>query len=81
MSQIKLSKNFVRNTVKLALNEDLYPSGDITSELINKNIKKKVKMICNQNGILGGIEFAKETFKLVDNKINFKNKKKRWISN
>ena len=33
-------------------------------------------MISNQNGILGGIEFAKETFKLVDNKINFKNKKK-----
>jgi len=28
-------------------------------------------MICNQNGILGGIDFAKETFKLVDRKINF----------
>ena len=39
-------------------------------------LKKKVKMVCNQNGILGGIEFAKETFKLVDKKINFKNKKK-----
>ena len=24
------------------MNEDLYPSGDITSELINNNIKKKV---------------------------------------
>ena len=76
MSKIQLSKNFIKSSCKLALNEDLYPSGDITSELINKNIKKKVKMICNQNGILGGIEFAKETFKLVDNKINFKNKKK-----
>ena len=31
MSKIKLSKDFIRNTVKLALNEDLYPSGDITS--------------------------------------------------
>ena len=29
------------------------------------NIKKKVKMISNQKGILGGIEFAKETFKLI----------------
>ena len=76
MSKIQLSKNFIKSSCKLALNEDLYPSGDITSELINKNIKKKVKMISNQNGILGGIEFAKETFKLVDNKINFKNKKK-----
>ena len=73
MSKIQLSKNFIKSSCKLALNEDLYPSGDITSELIDKNIKKKVKMICNQNGILGGIEFAKETFKLVDNKLNFKN--------
>ena len=76
MSKIQLSKNFIKSSCKLALNEDLYPLGDITSELINKNIKKKVKMISNQNGILGGIDFAKETFKLVDKKINFKNKKK-----
>ena len=33
-------------------------------------------MICNQNGILGGIDFAKETFKLIDKKIKFKNIKK-----
>jgi len=76
VSKIQLSKNFIKNSCKLALNEDLYPSGDITSELINKNIKKKVKMISNQKGILGGIEFAKETFKLIDKKIKFKNIKK-----
>ena len=76
MSKIQLSKNFIKSSCKLALNEDLYPSGDITSELINKNIKKKVKMISNQKGILGGIEFAKETFKLIDKKIKFKYKKK-----
>ena len=76
MSKIQLSKNFIKSSCKLALNEDLYPSGDITSELINKNIKKKVKMISNQKGILGGIEFAKETFKLIDKKIIFKNKNK-----
>ncbi len=76
MSKIQLSKNFIKSSCKLALNEDLYPSGDITSELINKNIKKKVKMISNQKGVLGGIEFAKETFKLIDKKIKFKNKKK-----
>jgi len=76
VSKIQLSKNFIKNSCKLALNEDLYPSGDITSELINKNIKKKVKMISNQKGVLGGIEFAKETFKLIDKKIKFKNKKK-----
>ena len=76
MSKIQLSKNFIKSSCKLALNEDLYPSGDITSELINRNIQKKVKMISNQNGILGGLEFAKETFKLIDKKINFKSKKK-----
>ena len=37
MSKIKLSKEFIKSTVKLALNEDLYPSGDITSSLINKD--------------------------------------------
>ncbi len=37
MSQIKLSENFIKSNVKLALNEDLYPSGDITSDLIKNN--------------------------------------------
>ncbi len=76
MSKIQLSKNFIKSSCKLALNEDLYPLGDITSDLINKNIKQTVKMISNQNGIMGGIEFAKETFRLIDKKIKFKNNKK-----
>ena len=76
MSKIQLSKNFIKSSCKLALNEDLYPSGDITSDLVNENIIKSVKMISNENGILGGIEFAKETFKLIDKKIKFKNKKR-----
>ena len=33
-------------------------------------------MISNQKGILGGLEFAKETFKLIDKKIKFTTKKK-----
>ena len=45
MSKIKLSENFIKNTVKLALNEDLYPSGDITSDLIKNNKIIKVKLI------------------------------------
>ena len=76
MSNILLSNQFVRSTCKLALNEDLYPSGDITSDLINNNINKKVKMISNQSGIIGGLAFAKETFKLIDKKIKFIIKKK-----
>ena len=76
MSKIILSKNFIRNICKLALNEDLYPSGDITSELISHNIKKNVKLISNQNGIIGGLEFAKQTFKLLDKNTKFQIKKK-----
>ena len=76
MSQIKLSDYYIKNTVKLALNEDLYPSGDITSSLI-KNIKNiKVKLITNQKAVIGGLEFAKQTFKLIDSKIKFIIKKK-----
>ena len=76
MSKIILSKNFIINICKLALNEDLYPSGDITSELIRHNIKKNVKLISNQNGIIGGLEFANQTFKLLDKNIKFQIKKK-----
>ena len=75
MSKIQLSKNFIRNICKLALNEDLYPSGDITSNLLKSNTKK-VKLISNQSGVIGGIEFAKQTFKLIDKKIKFLVKKK-----
>ena len=76
MSKIRLNNNFIKNVVKLALNEDLYPSGDITSYLIKNNIKKKAKLISNQNGIIGGLKFANQTFKLIDKKIKFKLKKK-----
>ena len=76
MSQIKLSNYYIKNTVKLALNEDLYPSGDITSRLV-KNIKIiKVKLISNQQAVVAGLDFAKQTFKLIDNKIRFTIKKK-----
>ena len=76
MSKIVLSNNFIKNVCKLALNEDLYPSGDITSNLIKKNIKKKTKLVSNQNGIIAGLNFAIQTFKLIDKKIKFKLKKK-----
>ena len=76
MSKIKLSKDFIRNTVKRALNEDLYPYGDITSSLVKNNKIIKVKLISNENAIVGGLLFAKQAFNLVDNKIKFKIKKK-----
>ena len=76
MSKIKLSKDFIRNTVKRALNEDLYPSGDITSSLVKNNKIIKVKLLSNEKAIVGGLLFTKQAFDLIDDKIKFLIKKK-----
>ena len=76
MSKIKLSKDFIKSNVKLALNEDLYPSGDITSALIHSDKVVTVKLIANQRAVVGGLLFAKQAFALIDNKIKFNIKKK-----
>ncbi len=76
MSRIKLSENFIKNTVKLALNEDLYPSGDITSSLVKNNKTIRAKLIANEDAIIGGLLFAKSAFSLVDKKIKFNVEKK-----
>ena len=76
MPKIKLSKNFIRSTCKLALNEDLYPLGDITTNLLNNSSISQVKLMSNEKGIIGGLEFAKQTFNLLDKNIKFQIKKK-----
>ena len=79
MSQIKLSENFIKDRVKLALTEDLYPNGDITSNLIKDNKIINAKLISNQKAIVGGLKFAKHTFYQVDKKIKFIKKKKMGL--
>ena len=54
--------------------EDLLPQGDITTRLIKNNGKLGAKIISNQKGMIGGLNFAKEAFKYSDKKINFKSK-------
>ena len=76
MSKIKLSENFIKDRVKLALTEDLYPYGDITSNLINNNKIIEAKIISNQKAIVAGLLFVKQYFKEVDKKIKFILKKK-----
>ncbi|WP_440929068.1 carboxylating nicotinate-nucleotide diphosphorylase [Candidatus Pelagibacter sp.] len=71
MSQIKLSENFIKSNVKLALNEDLYPSGDITSDLIKDNKIIEAKLVSNQDAVIGGLLFVKYAFVLIDKKIKF----------
>ena len=49
-----------------ALEEDLRPSGDITTNLINsKNKIIKAKIIAKQDGIIAGLEFCKAAFQLI----------------
>jgi len=76
VSQIKLSENFIKDRVKLALTEDLYPSGDITSNLLKENKVITAKLISNQKAIVAGLHFTKHTFSQVDKKIKFIIKKK-----
>ncbi|MBH00576.1 MAG: nicotinate-nucleotide diphosphorylase (carboxylating) [Candidatus Pelagibacter sp.] len=76
MYQIKLTNKYINNCCKLALDEDLNPSGDITSNLIKNNNVIKAKLISNDNGIIGGLNFVKSTFRILDNKIKFTSKKK-----
>ena len=76
MSKIKLSETFIIDTVKLALAEDLYPDGDITSNLIKENKIVTAKLISNQKAIVTGLLFVKHTFSQIDKKIKFIIKKK-----
>ena len=76
MSKIKLSEAFIKNQVKLALVEDLYPNGDVTANLLNNKKKIKVKIISNQKAIVAGLLFVKNTFLQVDKNTKFIIKKK-----
>ena len=71
---MKLNQKYINKIVKAALKEDLHPNKDITSNLLNKNPIITAKIICNQNALLGGLNFAKTTFKNSDKKIKFNSK-------
>ena len=69
----KINQKYIKSVVYQALREDLKPSGDITTKnIIKKNITAKI--IAGQNCIVGGLNFAKEAFKISDKKIIFKTK-------
>tara|TARA_B100002052_G_scaffold287464_1_gene302430 strand:+ start:349 stop:1182 length:834 start_codon:yes stop_codon:yes gene_type:complete len=76
VSNVKLTENFVKDRVKLALAEDLYPYGDITSNLLKENKVITAKLISNQNAIIAGLLFSKHAFKKVDKKTKFIIKKR-----
>ena len=69
----KINNKYIKSIVQQALREDLNPSGDITSKNIH-NKKVIAKIIAGQNCIIGGINFARETFRVSDKKTIFKTK-------
>tara|TARA_B100001027_G_scaffold175439_1_gene126646 strand:+ start:366 stop:1199 length:834 start_codon:yes stop_codon:yes gene_type:complete len=76
VASIKLSKKFIIEACKNALKEDIYPNGDITSKLLPIKKSIKAKIITNSKCVVGGLDFAKETFGLIDRSLSFKIKKK-----
>ena len=62
----KLNQFYIRSVVKKALDEDLRPRGDITTNLIkSKNKIVKARIIAKQDGVIAGLEFCKAAFKLI----------------
>ena len=69
----KLNRKYINSVVKKALDEDLRPRGDITTNLISlKNKRSKAKIIAKQNGVIAGLDFCKAAFKLTGKETNFK---------
>ncbi len=71
----RLNQKYIKSVVKKALKEDLEPAGDITTKLIKFNNKKiKAKIVARQNGVIAGIDFCKEAFKIIGKETVFKSK-------
>ena len=68
----RINQKYINNLVLKALQEDLKPNGDITTELLNsKNKIIQAKIISKQDGIISGIDFCKAAFKLLEGKSKF----------
>ena len=71
----KLNQSYIKTVVKKALEEELRPRGDITTNLINsKNKIIKAKIIAKQDGIIAGLDFCKTAFKSVGREAIFSKK-------
>ena len=68
----KLNQKYINSVVKKALDEDLKPRGDITTNLVSfKNKKSKAKIIAKQNEDLKLFAFTKK-YEEIFNFSNFK---------
>ena len=62
----KLNQSYINTIVRKALEEDLRPRGDITTNLITAKDKIiEAKIIAKQDGVIAGLDFCKTAFKLI----------------
>ena len=68
----KLNQSYINSVVRKALEEDLRPSGDITTNLLAAKDKIIIaKIIAKQDGVIAGLEFCKTAFKLIGSEAVF----------
>ena len=61
-----LNQFYIKSIVRKALEEDLRPRGDITTNIVSaKNKIIKARIVAKQDGVIAGLEFCKTAFKLI----------------
>lgn len=71
-----LSKILVKRFVKEALIEDAVSCDVTTNSFIPGNVRVEARIIAKENGVLCGMDFAREAFKIFDRNLSFAEKKK-----
>ena len=67
-----MKQEYVKTMVQLALDEDI-GDGDITTDnLIPLNSRSKARLISNADGVICGINFARQVFKTLNSKVIFR---------
>jgi len=70
-----LNQFYIKSVVRKALEEDLKPRGDITTNILGaKNKIIKARIIAKQDGVIAGLEFCKTAFKLIGRETVFTKK-------
>ncbi len=64
-----LNQFYIKSVVRKALEEDLKPRGDITTNILSTKDKIiQARIIAKQDGVIAGLEFCKTAFKLIGRK-------------
>ena len=72
---VKINQKYINSVVRKALLEDMFPNGDVTTDLIfAKNKIINAKIIAKQSGIISGLDFCKTAFKIIGKETVFKTK-------